>query len=993
MDIICTPTYCKIILMIIMLIFLRTRCDTKNFLNCSGEREEEEEIISTYLKRIDDNMNILCRILNDERNIEMIDIVDMLQNKYDNKKNDTNMRKKHNLLEEQDILYSPLNSYIYKKKKYLSYENPKKKKEQIIHNIKYENMSDINNNETNDHMLNNRLRNNPHFYNESNTLNKYEKNILCSFKQFNDKNVVHHFNNDKFLKNEKKKKNNKYIYKRKKSNNKINELNSVQHFNVKENILNEKKKNPLNDNLKNPKLTKHSPNNEKNKNKIGQIKFHIVRYDKKKIKNYLTPSMISSIKKRLMKKNKKKSVDVNMDMSNRRVLPFFPKEYFLRSSPHKEKVKMTTNKNNKDKSIINERLLENLENISLSRRIKDIPVEEEGERKVKEEDNNIKEEGNSFKKYFKGVVKLYVDITEPSLEMIWQNDPPKSITGSGFIIEGHLILTNAHNISYGTRILIRKHGNSGKYESKILYVAHDVDIAILTVEDKTFFDDVYALHFGPLPSLKDEIITIGYPAGGDKLSVTEGIVSRIDVQYYKHSNYKFLLTQIDAPLNPGNSGGPALVKGKVAGICFQSYKASNNISYIIPSIIISHFLLDIHKNKDYIGYAFLGVKYEPLENAYLREALGLSELERKKKIKPNVGILITEVFEGHMSKQDDKHHNVDDKHHNVDDIHHNVDDIHHNVDDKHHNVDDIHHNVDDKHHNINDDHTDNPKRDTDYCTYILNANNIRSDKKQIYSDNNNYYYYNMHSEDEKSCYGLKTNDIILSVDGKHINNDGTVILRDDETVGFQYLFNEKFINDICIIKIVRNKKIKSVIVKLYKVKYLLKQHNWDKRNKYFIYGGIVFSILTRSLYLYTQSPEINKLMLYNHFKKKSKDEIVILKNILPTKITTGYYYNDSIVLKVNNIHVKNLKHFIELIEMEKYTNRLKYLTNNKNSLQSYINYYNKNISSLNINTFIHILILTTSGQQVPLVLNKRDVEKYTEEIKKIYSITSDRYVY
>lgn len=50
---------------------------------------------------------------------------------------------------------------------------------------------------------------------------------------------------------------------------------------------------------------------------------------------------------------------------------------------------------------------------------------------------------------------------------------------------------------------------------------------------------MYALHFGALPSLKDEIITIGYPAGGDKLSVTEGIVSRIDVQYYKHSNYKY----------------------------------------------------------------------------------------------------------------------------------------------------------------------------------------------------------------------------------------------------------------------------------------------------------------------------------------------------------------------------------------------------------------------------------------------------------------------
>ncbi|ETW30417.1 hypothetical protein PFFCH_02182 [Plasmodium falciparum FCH/4] len=247
-------------LMIIMLISLRTRCDTNNFLNCSGEKEEgEEEIISTNLKRINDDMNILGRILNDERNIKITDI------------------------------------------------------------------------------------------------------------------------------------------------------------------------NPLNDNFKNPKLRKHSPNNKKNKNKIGQIKFHIVGYDKKKITKYLTPSMISSIQKRLMNKNKKTNVNVNVNMSNGRVLPFFPKEYFLHSSTHEKKDKMATKKNNKEESIINERLLENLENISLSRTIKDIRGEEGNERKVKEEDNNIKEEGNSFKKYFKGVVKLYVDITEPNLEMIWQNYPPKSI--------------------------------------------------------------------------------------------------------------------------------------------------------------------------------------------------------------------------------------------------------------------------------------------------------------------------------------------------------------------------------------------------------------------------------------------------------------------------------------------------------------------------------------------------------------------------------------
>lgn len=64
---------------------------------------------------------------------------------------------------------------------------------------------------------------------------------------------------------------------------------------------------------------------------------------------------------------------------------------------------------------------------------------------------------------------------------------------------------------------------------------------------------------------------VGYPIGGDTISVTSGVVSRIEVSSYSHGSAELLAIQIDAAINSGNSGGPALTDdGKCAGIAFQT---------------------------------------------------------------------------------------------------------------------------------------------------------------------------------------------------------------------------------------------------------------------------------------------------------------------------------------------------------------------------------------------------------------------------------------
>jgi hypothetical protein len=75
---------------------------------------------------------------------------------------------------------------------------------------------------------------------------------------------------------------------------------------------------------------------------------------------------------------------------------------------------------------------------------------------------------------------------------------------------------------------IEKEGDSRRYEARVKFAAHDCDLAMLEVVDRSFFEGTTALTLGPVPLLDSNVTVLGYPIGGDRLSVTRGVVSRID---------------------------------------------------------------------------------------------------------------------------------------------------------------------------------------------------------------------------------------------------------------------------------------------------------------------------------------------------------------------------------------------------------------------------------------------------------------------------------
>lgn len=411
------------------------------------------------------------------------------------------------------------------------------------------------------------------------------------------------------------------------------------------------------------------------------------------------------------------------------------------------------------------------------------------------------------------IVKIYTQKISPYYSDPWTMNSPEFHTGSGCIISNSYILTNAHVVADHTLIQIRKYGEAKRYNAKALFVAHEVDLAILTVEDSSFFNNIKPLEIGPLPKTQEEVLVYGFPKGGDTLSITKGVISRIEHERYAQSSLSFLAAQIDAPINPGNSGGPAIINGKIVGIVMQALIKSESIGYMVPTPIINHFLEDI-SDTVFDGFPSLGVFTQKIENP---------DLKKKYRMRENhTGVLVTRIV------------------------------------------------------------PDSPAEGK-----------------------------------------INIKDVLLSIDGHKISENGTVEFRKKERTQFSYFIQSRQIGEDIKTSILRNGKTLELSIRLDKPiqnNQLVKiQH--DKLPTYYIYGGLVFSPLTLN-YLkdwgsqwYRKAPTDLLSILESNLKNKKDEEVVVLIRVLASEINHGYHQHENwIISKVNGTELRNLEHLINIIE-------------------------------------------------------------------------------
>ncbi|ELR20829.1 DegPtype protease [Acanthamoeba castellanii str. Neff] len=420
------------------------------------------------------------------------------------------------------------------------------------------------------------------------------------------------------------------------------------------------------------------------------------------------------------------------------------------------------------------------------------------------------------------VIKVYSHVTSPNYVMPWQMKATSEKVGSAFALSGRRILTNAHVVADHTYIAVKKFSGTQKYPAKVLSVAHDCDLALLTVTEDDFWTDITPLELGDVPHLQDTVAVVGYPTGGDTISVTRGVVSRIEPQRYAHASGHLLAVQIDAAINPGNSGGPVLKDDKVVGVAFQSLVNAENMGFIIPVPIIKHFLKDIELHGKYTGFGALGIQCQPMDNPQLRHF--------HKMARDITGVLVNHV------------------------------------------------------------------------EAVSKAKGV-----------------------------LQKDDVLLSIDGNRIANDGTVAFRKRERIFFDYVTSMKQVGEYCRLEILRNGEKQEVSVQLSPVQPLVPIHRFDQRPSFFIHGGLVFTPLTQP-YLqegshfyfqygedwYNSSPRKLCMKALTEYMEEPDQEVVILSAVLVHEINYGYQQMTNLqLLRFNDQKIKNLKQLAKLVAANK----------------------------------------------------------------------------
>jgi S1-C subfamily serine protease len=412
------------------------------------------------------------------------------------------------------------------------------------------------------------------------------------------------------------------------------------------------------------------------------------------------------------------------------------------------------------------------------------------------------------------IVKIYTVVNKADYYDPWFMRSPSSGTGSGCIIKGKKILTNAHVVSDETFVQVRRYGEARRVPARVVSVSHEADLAVLTVDDPGFFEGIEPLEFGELPKSQDEVVVYGFPLGGDTLSTTKGVISRIEHQVYVHSSVNQLAAQIDAAINPGNSGGPVLMKGKIVGVVMQGLSQADNIGYMVPITVVKHFFQDMEDGK-LDGVPSLGLVMQDLENPDLKRSVGMDD--------DQTGLLVINVLPG------------------------------------------------------------SPCRDL-----------------------------------------LAEGDVILSIEGRRIADDGTIEFRRKERTSAAYYLQEKQIGEQVTLEVLTSGTVRKVDVELTRTvqqDWLVPMEQYDQLPSYYIFGGLVFCPLTKNFLLawgnnwWQNAPDTLTGYLQSNYPEHDGEQVVMMMKVLAADANQGYQdLSYWIVKKVDGKPVLNMKELIAAIE-------------------------------------------------------------------------------
>jgi S1-C subfamily serine protease len=161
------------------------------------------------------------------------------------------------------------------------------------------------------------------------------------------------------------------------------------------------------------------------------------------------------------------------------------------------------------------------------------------------------------------------------------------VLGSAFFIDSTgLLITNYHVIAsevdpkyegYSRMYIRMGDSSSPRMPARVIGYDKALDLALIKTEYKSEF--VFSIVDRVIPQVGDTVLAIGSP-GGLERTVTSGIVSSLSRRFLQIGD----VYQIDAAVNPGNSGGPVVdTSGRLVGIVFAGAEQFQGLNFAVPA--------------------------------------------------------------------------------------------------------------------------------------------------------------------------------------------------------------------------------------------------------------------------------------------------------------------------------------------------------------------------------------------------------------------------
>lgn len=208
----------------------------------------------------------------------------------------------------------------------------------------------------------------------------------------------------------------------------------------------------------------------------------------------------------------------------------------------------------------------------------------------------------------------------------WQRSKPAGKRGLGALLEDNRVLVTAELVANATYIDLELPTSGRKLTAQVETIDYESNLAVLHASDDPdgFFDGLVPLGISEDSRIGDELEVWQIEPNGTPVTTTVEI-SQVDVGPYFVPGHYFL--QYKASGNVQYRAGtftlPVVSDGKICGVLFR-YSSKDEISTIIPSPIIRHFLTDA-KDGFYDGFPNLGIEYAPTLDEQFRAHLKVGE--------------------------------------------------------------------------------------------------------------------------------------------------------------------------------------------------------------------------------------------------------------------------------------------------------------------------------------------------------------------------------